>query len=138
MPQRLSTIETLPKSWSHFYEPPNLDSHLTSNILQDNAPRSTYTCCKSIKIKWDSTCHINGYYVIGVTSILYPRYGVIINIISKDDNSYWVCNSIIILLSCYKPFHFNNTSTLLHPSFQLVSASAVHYCENKQSTVELV
>ena len=37
------------------------------------------------KNKWESAELMDGYYVVGVTVIPYPGYGVIINIVSKED-----------------------------------------------------
>jgi hypothetical protein len=31
---------------------------------------------------------MDGYYVVGVIAIPYPRFGVIIKIVSKEDNAY--------------------------------------------------
>ena len=36
------------------------------------------------KIKWESTELIDGYYVVGVVAISYPRFGVLINIVSEE------------------------------------------------------
>ena len=37
------------------------------------------------KNKWESVGLMDGYYVVGVNGIPYPRFGVIINIISNED-----------------------------------------------------
>ena len=42
------------------------------------------------KNKWESAGLMDGYYVVGVIVIPYPRFGVIINIVSKKDNAYHV------------------------------------------------
>lgn len=42
------------------------------------------------KIKWESDGLIDGYYVVGVIVILYLGFGVITNIVSNKDNSYYV------------------------------------------------
>ena len=42
------------------------------------------------KNKWESTRPIDGYYVVGVTLIPYPRFEVIMNVISKEDVAYIV------------------------------------------------
>ena len=41
-------------------------------------------------IKWESARLIDGYYVVGVTAIPYPRFGFIINIVSKGEITYHV------------------------------------------------
>ena len=42
------------------------------------------------KNKWESDKLMDGYYVVGVTIILYLGFGVVINIVFKEDNSYYV------------------------------------------------
>ena len=42
------------------------------------------------KSKWKSDELMDTYYVVGVTAISYLGFGVIINIVSKKDNSYYV------------------------------------------------
>ena len=52
-----------------------------SKILRCNlATLTTY-----YKNKWEIIRFMEGYFVVGVTTIPYPRFGVIINIVSKDD-----------------------------------------------------
>ena len=41
------------------------------------------------KNKWESDKLMDGYYVVGVTIILYLGFGVVI-IVFKEDNSYYV------------------------------------------------
>ena len=40
--------------------------------------------------KWESDGLMDIYYVVGVTTILYLEFGVIVNIISKEDNFYCI------------------------------------------------
>jgi hypothetical protein len=40
------------------------------------------------KNKWESVGLMDSYYVVGVTALPYPCYGVIINIVSKEDIIY--------------------------------------------------
>ena len=40
------------------------------------------------KNKWESALHMDGYYVVGVTAILYLVFGCIITIVSKKENTY--------------------------------------------------
>jgi hypothetical protein len=40
------------------------------------------------KNKWESDRFMDGYYEVGVTAIPYPSFGVIINIVSKEDITY--------------------------------------------------
>ena len=42
------------------------------------------------KNKWESAGLMEGYYVVGVTAIPYPSFGMIINIVSKHDITYHV------------------------------------------------
>jgi hypothetical protein len=42
------------------------------------------------KNKWESDILMDIYYVVGVNAIPYLGLGVIINIISKHDNTYYV------------------------------------------------
>ena len=40
--------------------------------------------------KWESVGLMDGYYVVRVTTILYPWFGVVINFVSKQDITYHV------------------------------------------------
>ena len=42
------------------------------------------------KNKWESIGLMDGYYVVGVTTIPYPGFGLLFNIISEDDIKYRV------------------------------------------------
>ena len=50
--------------------------------------RNPTTLTANYKNKWENVGFMNGYYVVGITTIPYPSYRVIINIISKDDITY--------------------------------------------------
>ena len=70
---------------SKFRCPPNF------HVLNGNALQSGYTHNNSPPPKkGDSVKFMEGYYVVGVTTIPYLGFGVIINIVSKEDNSYRV------------------------------------------------
>ena len=42
------------------------------------------------KNKWDNVGFMDGYYMVGVTTILHPGFGVLINIVFKKDIAYRV------------------------------------------------
>jgi hypothetical protein len=42
------------------------------------------------KNKWESAGLTDGYYVVGITAIPYPGFGVLINIVFKEDITYRV------------------------------------------------
>ena len=66
---------------------------LTPTQLPDLQRECIITCnsnIKSQKNKWESDGLMDIYFVVGVTTIPYPKFGVIINIIFKEDNSYCV------------------------------------------------
>ena len=85
----LSTITILPISRSHFSMPPNPNAHPTFGFgktlhCNPTAPLADH------KKQWESTGLMEYYYVVGVTSIPYPDFGVIINVVSKQDITYQV------------------------------------------------
>ena len=75
-----------PNPRSHFCVPSNLDTHPTTKFLK-TVQRNPTTFMVNHKNKWESAGLMNGYYVGGI-AIPYPRFGVIINIVSKEDISY--------------------------------------------------
>ena len=82
--RKLSTIVALPIPWSHFHLPPNPDARLPSmfgKIIRYNlvAPIADHKKNESARLMES---------VIGVTHTPYPSFGVIINIISKEDITY--------------------------------------------------
>jgi hypothetical protein len=42
------------------------------------------------KNKWNNIGFIDGYYVVEIIAIPYPRFGVLINIVYKEDIIYYV------------------------------------------------
>jgi hypothetical protein len=70
-----------------FILPLNPDAHPTSRFLKIMHHNPT-TPTIDHKNKWKSDGFMDIYYVVGVISIPYPRFGMIINIVSKDDNFY--------------------------------------------------
>ena len=84
---RLSTIPTLPIPRSHFCMPLNPDAHPTFRFRK-TIHRNPTTPTANHKNKWESAGLMDGYYMVGVTTIPYPGYGVIIKIISKEDIIY--------------------------------------------------
>ena len=61
--------------------------------------RTLTTPTADYKIKWESTKLMDCYYVVGVTAIPYPTFGVLINI-SKKDIAYRVTISNISHYTC--------------------------------------
>ena len=80
----VSTIPTLLIPRSHFCMPLNPDAHPTlrfGKTVRQNpiAPTANH------KNKWESVGLMDIYYVVVVNAIPYPGYGVIMNIVSKED-----------------------------------------------------
>ena len=65
----------------------NPDAHPTFKFGK-TVRRDPTTPTTNHKNKWESVGLIDSYYVVGVTVIPYPSYGVIINIVSKEDITY--------------------------------------------------
>ena len=96
---RLSTIAIPPILWLNFRASPNLDAHPTSRVgktLRRNLVAPTIYH----KNKWEITRLMNGYYVVGVIAIAFPRCEVIINIVFKEDIAYHVIISDISHCTC--------------------------------------
>ena len=53
------------------------------------------------KNKWKSEGLMDNYYVVGVAAIPYLRFGVLIDIIPKEDIAYHVAIGDIPLCTCY-------------------------------------
>jgi len=87
--RRLSTIATLPNPRSRFHMPPNPDAHPTFRFGK-TVCRNPTTSTADHKNKCESAGLMDGYFVVGVTAIPYPRFGVIINLVSKEDITYRV------------------------------------------------
>ena len=86
---RFSTIAMLPISRTDVHVPLNPDTHPTSRF--DKAMcHNLLTLTKIHKYKWERTGLIDGYYMVGVNDIPYPRFGVLINIGSKEDIVYHI------------------------------------------------
>ena len=65
----------------------NLDAHSTSRFKKAMR-RNLVAPMANLKNKWERTKLKDIYYVVRVTAIPYPRFGVLINIISKEDIAY--------------------------------------------------
>ena len=76
------------------------------------------------KNKWESIGLMDGYYVVGVIAIPYPRYGVIMNIVSKEDITY--CITIGDIPHCMCPNFTKMSSQALGKKWKLV------YCKHLQ------
>lgn len=83
--RRLSTIGTLPIPHLHFCVPPNPGQHIFSKLMHHNL----VTPLANRKNKWESDTRMDGYFVVEIIVILYARFRVIINIVSKKDNNWW-------------------------------------------------
>jgi hypothetical protein len=79
----------LPIHRMDFHVPLNPDAHPTSrfgkSVCRNLAPPTV-----DHKYKWDSAGLMDRYYMVGITAIPYPRFGVLINIVSKEDITYRV------------------------------------------------
>jgi hypothetical protein len=87
--RRLSTTAMLPIPRTDFHVPLNADAHPTSKFgkfVRCNLSAPTI----DHKNKWESVGLMDGYYVVGITAIPYPEFGVLINIVSKEDMTYRV------------------------------------------------
>jgi hypothetical protein len=69
--------------------PPNPDAHPTFRFGKTMCYYPT-TLLADHKNKWKSAGLMEGYFVVVVTVIPYPGFGVIINIVSKHDITYHV------------------------------------------------
>lgn len=56
------------------------DYKISKTLCCNPATPTTY-----YKNKLEIASLMDGYFVVGVTTIPYPRFGVVINIVSKDD-----------------------------------------------------
>ena len=98
--RKLSTIATLLIHWLYVHVLTNLDAHPTSmfgKIIRHNLVASRVVHI----IKWESVGFLDNYYEVGVTAIPYPRFKVIINIISKEDIVYCVTIGDIHHCTCH-------------------------------------
>jgi hypothetical protein len=86
---RLSTIAMLSIPRTDFHVPLNSDAHPTSrfgkSVLRNLAPPTV-----DHKNEWEGAGLMDGYYVVGITAIPYLGFGVLINIVSKEDITYRV------------------------------------------------
>ena len=69
--------------------PLNPNAHLTS-LFSKIVHHNLATPTTNYKNKWEGDKPMDGYDVVGVVAILYQRFGVIINIVCKEDNCYYV------------------------------------------------
>jgi hypothetical protein len=69
--------------------PLNPDAHPTSRFGK-SVRRNLAPSTVDHKNKWESAGLMDGYYVVGITVIPYPGFGVLINIVSKEDITYRV------------------------------------------------
>ena len=86
---RLFTIVMLPISRKDFYVPLNPNAHPTSRFGK-SVRRKLAATIVDHRNKWENVRLIHGYYVVGIISIPYLGFGVLINIISKEDITYCV------------------------------------------------
>ena len=98
--RRLSTIATLPIPQTDFRVPLKLDAHPTSRFGK-TVRRNLGALMANHKNKWESVGLMDGYYVVGIIAIPYPRFGVLLNIVSNDDIKY--CVTIADMPHCTCP-----------------------------------
>jgi hypothetical protein len=79
--------------------PPNPDAHPTFRFGKTMRCNPT-TPLADYKNKWESAGLMEDYYVVGVTAIPYPGFGVIINIVSKHDITYHITIGDILHCTC--------------------------------------
>ena len=75
--------------------------------------------------KWESTLHMDGYYVVGVTLIPYPGYGCIITIVSKEEKTHLV--SIAYIPQCTCPDFVKILALAVGKKGQWVSCKHLYY-----------
>lgn len=80
---QLGTMSNLPMMWAQFFVCSNPEAQPNtkfSKAMQHNpfAPTPKH------KNKWERTLHMDGCYVVEITTILYPSYEGIVMIISKE------------------------------------------------------
>ena len=97
--RRLSTIAMLPIPQMHFHVPLNPDAHPTSRF-DKLVHRNLTALIVYHENKWESVGLMDGYYVVGIIVIPYPGFGVLINIVSKEDITYRVIISDMPHCSC--------------------------------------
>jgi hypothetical protein len=122
--RRFSTIATLSISRSHFSMSPNPDAHPTF-MFGKTMRRNPTAPLADHKNKWESAGLMEGYYVVGITAISYPGFGVIINIVSKHDITYHVTIGDISHCTC--PDFTNMSSHALGKKRKWVYCKHLHY-----------
>jgi hypothetical protein len=98
---------TLLVPWLYFRFPPKLNAHPTFRFKK-TIHRNLSTLTTYCKRKWESVGLMDGYYVVGVTAIPYLGFGVLLNIVSKDDIAHQVTIGDISHCICPK---FRNISS---------------------------
>ena len=83
--QRFSTIAMFPIPRMVFHVPLNPDAHPTSKFGKSMCG-NLVALRVDHKNKWESVELMDGYYVVGITVILYLGFGVLINILSKESH----------------------------------------------------
>ena len=97
--RRLSTIATLPSPWTIFCAPLNPDAQPTSRYKKVGRC-NLVALMASHKCKWECAELMDNYYVVGVIAIPYPRFEVLIYIVSNEDIAYHVTIGDILLCTC--------------------------------------
>ena len=87
---KLSTFVALPIPHLHFFVCPG--PKFGCLLVYQGLKGIPATTTVDHKNKCDSVGFIDNYYVVGVTTVPYPGFRVIINIVFADDNSYHVTN----------------------------------------------
>jgi hypothetical protein len=105
--RRLTTITMLPNPRMDFHVPLNPDAHPASRFGK-SMRRNLAPPTVDHKNKWESAGLMNRYYVVGITPILYLEFGVLINIVSKEDITYRVTIGDMPHCTC---FDFNKMSS---------------------------
>ena len=87
--RRLSTIAILPIPKTEFHVLLNPDAYPTSRFGKSVRCDLT-TPMNNFINKWESAGLMDGCYVVGIGAIPYPKFGVLINIVFKEDITYRV------------------------------------------------
>jgi hypothetical protein len=99
--RRLITITMLPIPRMDFHMLLNSDAHPTSrfgkSVRRNLAPPTV-----DHKNKWESAGLMDIYYVVGITAIPYQGFGVLINIVSKEDITYRVTIGDMPHCTCFE------------------------------------
>ena len=85
--RHLGRMPNLPIPHSHFCVPPNLNANPITRFSKAVHHNMVAPLPEHIN-EWKSILHMDGYYVMGVTTIPYHGFGCILTIVSKENMTY--------------------------------------------------